>query len=126
MPKIKVNDITMNYETQGSGEPLVLIPYLAADNACYAFQVADYSKHFTCISLDPRGAGETDKPDGAYSTELFADDVAAFMGTIGVEKAHVSGLSLGGAIGLWLASNHPRHVKSLSLYFLLPMIVSIS
>src|SRR3984957_21320322 len=70
VPKIKVNDITINYETQGSGEPLVLIPYLAADNACYAFQVADYAKHFTCISLDPRGAGETDKPDGAYSTEL--------------------------------------------------------
>ena len=116
MPKVKVNDITINYETQGSGEPLVLIPYLAADNACYAFQVADYSKHFTCISLDPRGAGETDKPDGTYSTELFADDVAAFMGAIGVEKAHVSGLSLGGAIGLWLASKHPERVKTLSLH----------
>jgi len=36
MPKIKVDDITMNYEQQGTGEPLVLIPYLAADNACYA------------------------------------------------------------------------------------------
>ena len=116
MPRIKVNDITMNYESQGSGEPLVLIPYLAADNACYAFQVADYAKHFTCISLDPRGAGETDKPDGPYSTELFADDVAAFMAAIGVEKAHVSGLSLGGAIGLWLASKHPERVKSLSLH----------
>jgi pimeloyl-ACP methyl ester carboxylesterase len=69
MPKVKVNDITINYETQGSGEPLILIPYLAADNACYAFQVAEYSKHFTCISLDPRGAGESDKPDGIYSTE---------------------------------------------------------
>ena len=66
MPKIKVNDITMNYETQGSGEPLVLIPYLAADNACYAFQVADYAKHFHLHFADPRGAGETDKPDGAY------------------------------------------------------------
>ena len=116
MPKVKVNDITINYESQGSGEPLILIPYLAADNACYAFQVADYSKHFTCISLDPRGAGETDKPDGAYSTELFADDVAAFMAAIGVEKAHVSGLSLGGAIGLWLASKYPERVKSLSLH----------
>ncbi len=116
MPKVKVNDITINYETQGSGEPLVLIPYLAADNACYAFQVADYSKHFTCISLDPRGAGESDKPEGPYSTELLADDVAAFMGAIGVETAHVSGLSLGGAIGLWLASKYPERVKSLSLH----------
>jgi len=34
MPKIKVNDITMNYEQQGTGEPLLLIPYLAANNAC--------------------------------------------------------------------------------------------
>ncbi len=116
MPKVKVNDITMNYEQQGSGEPLVLIPYLAADNACYAFQVADYAKHFTCISLDPRGAGETDKPEGTYSTEMFADDVAGFMQAIGVERAHVSGVSLGGAIGLWLASKYPQKVKTLSLH----------
>ena len=116
MPKVKANGITMNYEQQGSGEPLILIPYLAADNACYAFQVADYAKHFTCISVDPRGAGETDKPDGVYSMELFADDVAAFMQAIGVERAHVSGLSLGAATGLWLAGKHPQRVKSLSLH----------
>jgi pimeloyl-ACP methyl ester carboxylesterase len=116
MPKVKVNDITINYESHGSGEPLILIPYLAADNACYAFQVADYAKYFTCISLDPRGAGETDKPGGSYSTELLADDVAGFMQAIGVEKAHVSGLSLGGAIGLWLASKYPERVKTLSLH----------
>jgi pimeloyl-ACP methyl ester carboxylesterase len=116
MPKIKVNDITMNYEQQGTGEPLVLIPYLAADNACYAFQVADYAKQFTCISLDPRGAGESDKPAGTYSTTMFADDVAAFMKAIGIERAHVSGLSLGAATGLWLAAKHPQKVKSLSLH----------
>ena len=116
MPKVKVNDITMNYAQQGSGEPLVLIPYLAADNACYAFQVADYAKHFTCISLDPRGAGETDKPTGTYSTELFADDVAGFMQAIGVERAHVSGVSLGAATGLWLAGKYPERVKTLSLH----------
>lgn len=116
MPKVKVNDITMNYEQQGTGAPLVLIPYLAADNACYAFQVAEYAKHFTCISLDPRGAGETDKPGGTYSTQLFADDVAAFMQAIGIEQAHVSGLSLGAATGMWLAAKHPQRVRSLSLH----------
>ena len=116
MPKIKVNDITMNYERQGSGEPLVLIPYLAADHACYAFQVGDYAKHFTCISVDPRGAGETDKSAGTYSTQLFADDVAAFMQAIGIDRAHVSGLSLGAATGMWLAAKHPQKVKSLSLH----------
>jgi len=49
MPRIQAGNITMNYDRQGSGEPLVLIPYLAADYACYAFQVADYSKQFTCV-----------------------------------------------------------------------------
>lgn len=116
MPRVKVHDITMNYEQQGSGEPLILIPYLAADNACYAFQLADYAKHFTCICVDPRGAGETDKPAGAYSTELFADDISAFMQAIGVERAHISGLSLGAAIGMWLAVKEPQKVKSLSIH----------
>ena len=116
MPRVKANGITMNYEQQGAGEPLVLIPFLAADNACYAFQVADYAKHFTCISIDPRGAGETDKPVGTYSMELFADDVAALMQTIGVQRAHVSGLSLGAATGLWVAAKYPQLVKSLSLH----------
>ena len=89
MAKIRAGTITMNYDQQGSGEPLVLIPYLAADYACYAFQVADYSKRFTCISVDLRGTGESDKPAGAYSTEMFADDVAAFMQAIGIPKAHL-------------------------------------
>jgi pimeloyl-ACP methyl ester carboxylesterase len=116
MPKVKANDLTINYDQQGSGEPLILIPYLTADNACYAFQVAEYAKHFTCISLDPRGTGESDKPVGAYSSEVLADDVAAFMQALGIQKAHISGLSLGAATGMWLAAKYPDKVKSLSLH----------
>ncbi|MGB7848525.1 MAG: alpha/beta hydrolase [Candidatus Acidiferrum sp.] len=116
MPKVKANNITMNYDQQGAGEPLILIPYLAADHACYAFQVAEYAKHFTCISLDLRGTGETDKPEGVYSTELLADDVAAFMQAAGIQQAHISGLSLGAAIGMWLAAKYPDKVQSLSLH----------
>jgi 3-oxoadipate enol-lactonase len=116
MPKVKANGININYDQQGTGEPLILIPYLAADYACYAFQVAEYAKHFTCISLDLRGTGESDKPAGVYSTELFADDVAAFMQAIGVANAHVTGLSLGAATGMCLAAKHPDKVKSLSLH----------
>ncbi len=116
MPKVKANNITMNYDQQGSGEPLILIPYLTADHACYAFQVAEYAKHFTCISLDLRGTGETDNTAGEYSTELLADDVAAFMQAVGIRKAHISGLSLGGAIGMWLAAKYPDTVASLSLH----------
>jgi pimeloyl-ACP methyl ester carboxylesterase len=116
MPRVNANHITMNYDQQGAGDALILIPYLAADNACYAFQVAEYAKYFTCFSLDLRGTGGTEKPAGTYSTELFADDVAAFMQAVGIQKAHVSGLSLGAAIGMWLAGKYPDRVKSLSLH----------
>jgi pimeloyl-ACP methyl ester carboxylesterase len=116
MPKIRAGNIMMNYDQQGSGEALVLIPYLAADFACYAFQVADYSKHFTCVSVDLRGTGESDKPGGVYSTEMFADDVAALMQTMGIPRAHIYGLSLGAAVGIWLAAKYPERVKSLSLH----------
>jgi 3-oxoadipate enol-lactonase len=116
MPKVQVNGITMNYDQQGTGEPIILIPYLAADYACYAFQVADYAKHYTCISVDLRGAGESDKPEGTYSTELFADDVAALMQALGIQQAHIAGLSLGAATGMWLAAKYPEKVKSLSLH----------
>jgi pimeloyl-ACP methyl ester carboxylesterase len=116
MPKVRANNITINYDQQGTGEPLILIPYLAADYACYAFQVAEYAKQFSCISIDLRGTGESDKPEGVYSTELFADDVAALMQAVGIPNAHISGLSLGAATGMWLAAKYPDRVKSLSLH----------
>src|SRR5947208_1681762 len=116
MPKVKANNLTLNYDQQGTGEPLILIPYLAAEHACYAFQVAEYAKHFTCISLDLRGTGESDKSDGSYSSEDLADDVSAFMQAIGIQKAHISGLSLGAATGMWVAAKYPDKVLSLSLH----------
>jgi pimeloyl-ACP methyl ester carboxylesterase len=116
LPKVKANNITMHYDQQGTGEPLILIPYLSADHACYAFQVAEYAKHFTCFALDLRGTGETDKPAGVYSTEDLADDVASFMQAVGIQKAHIAGLSFGAAVGMWLASKHPDKVQSLSLH----------
>ena len=116
MPTVATSTITMHYDEQGTGEPLILIPYLAADHACYAFQVPEYARHFTTISVDLRGTGESDKPSGAYTTELLADDVAAFMHARGIAKAHVAGLSLGGAVGMWLAVKHPDKVASLSVH----------
>ncbi len=116
MPTVQANGIDINYESQGDGEPIVLIPYLAADQACYAFQVAEYAKHFTCFSVDLRGAGLSSKPEGTYTTALLADDVAAFMQAVGIDSAHVFGLSLGAAAGMWLAAKHPARVRSLSLH----------
>jgi pimeloyl-ACP methyl ester carboxylesterase len=114
--RIDVDGLAMNYEVQGQGDPLLLIPYLSADHACYAFQLPAYTEHFSCIALDLPGTGESDKPAGPYSTEAYADQVAGFLGAIGVERAHVAGVSLGAAVGMHLAVRHPGRVRSLSLH----------
>lgn len=116
MPRIDVDGLTLNYDVQGEGDPLLLIPYLSADHACYAFQAPAYTEHFSCIALDLPGTGESDKPAGPYSTETYADQVAAFLSAIGVEQAHVAGVSLGAGVGMHLAARHPGRVRSLSLH----------
>jgi len=116
MPQVDVDGLTINYDVQGEGEPLLLIPYTSADHACYAFQLPAYTEHFTCIAIDLPGSGESDKPAGPYSTDGYADQVAAFLGAIGIEQAHVAGMSLGAAVGLHLAARYPGRVRSLSLH----------
>ncbi len=116
MPQTEVNGLTINYDVQGNGEPLLLIPYLSADHACYAFQLPAYTEHFSCIALDLPGTGESDKPAGPYSTEAYADQVAAFLSAIGVERVHVVGVSLGAGVGMHLAARQPDRVLSLSLH----------
>jgi pimeloyl-ACP methyl ester carboxylesterase len=116
MPTAAVRDIAMHFETEGSGDPLILIPYLSADHACYAFQTPEYAKHFTCVAVDLRGAGTSDKPAGPYSMEQMGDDVATLMEVLDIDRAHVAGVSFGAAAGMWLAAKHPERVASLSLH----------
>jgi pimeloyl-ACP methyl ester carboxylesterase len=116
VPQLEVDGLTINYDVQGEGEPLLLIPYTSADHACYAFQFPAYTEHFRCIAVDLPGSGESEKPAGPYSTDGYADQLAAFLGAIGIERAHVAGVSLGAAVGLHLAARHQGRVRSLSLH----------
>jgi len=116
MPQVDVDGLTINYDVQGEGEPLLLIPYTSADHACWAFQLPAYTEHFSCIAIDLPGSGESAKPPRPYSTDGHADQVAAFLGAIGIDDAHVAGISLGAAVGIHLAARHPARVRSLSLH----------
>jgi pimeloyl-ACP methyl ester carboxylesterase len=116
VPQADLDGLRINYDVQGDGEPLLLIPYLGADHACYAFQLPAYTEHFSCIAVDLPGSGESEKPPGPYATDTYADQVAGFLGANGVERAHVAGVSLGAAVGMHLAARHPERVRSLSLH----------
>jgi len=116
MPTVEAAGLTFNYDEQGAGEPLLLIPYTGADHACYAFQLPAFTEQFRCIGVDLPGSGESSKPAGPYATESYADQLAAFLDAIEVERAHVAGVSLGAAVGTHLAARHPDRVSSLSLH----------
>ncbi len=112
MTKVKFNDITINYTEQGEGEPLILIMGLGADGPVWEQHVATYSKHFRCIMPDNRGVGQSDAPQGPYQTTTMADDIASLMDYLNIEKAHVNGISMGGAIAQQLSIRHPQKVQS--------------
>jgi 3-oxoadipate enol-lactonase len=116
MPQVEAAGLTVNYAMEGEGPPLLLIPYLGADHACYAFQLPEYTEHFRCFSIDLPGSGESSKPAGPYATASYADQVAAFMAAAGIERAHVAGVSLGAAVATHLAARNPDRVLSLSLH----------
>ena len=113
MPYASANGINIYYEVHGDGYPAVLIGGLGSQIESWATQVPIYSKRFKVVVFDNRGAGRSEKPEAKYSTEEMADDAAALMDAIGIEKAHVVGKSMGGMIGQWLAIKYPEKVSKL-------------
>jgi len=79
-------------------------------------QIKALAPHFRVITLDNRGVGETDlPPEPVYTMAQLADDAAALLRELGIGRAHVVGVSMGGTIALELALRHPQLVRSLVL-----------
>src|SRR5918996_3820764 len=116
MPKVSVNGIEMHYVEAGSGDPLLLIMGFGGDHLAWAFQVPAFSERHRVISFDNRGAGQSDVPDVPYTTRMLADDAVGLLDVLGVERAHVLGVSMGGMIAQEVALNHPGRVRSLQLH----------
>lgn len=109
------NGTKIYYQIRGTGEPLVLLMGFGADGNVWELHAAEYEKHFQCIILDNRGVGLSDQPPGPYSTAMMANDTAAVMDHLGIKKARIAGISMGGAIAQTLALNHPDKVRCLAL-----------
>lgn len=112
---VQSNGAKIFYQIRGKGNPLVLLMGFGADGNVWEKHAAEYEKHFQCIILDNRGVGLSDAPKGPYSTSLMAEDTLAVMDHLGVEKAMVAGISMGGAIAQELALNYPGRVTRLLL-----------
>jgi pimeloyl-ACP methyl ester carboxylesterase len=115
MPYVKVNDIQMYYEILGVGEPLVLIVGLGTDISEWDGIIRWLATKYQVLAFDNRGAGRTDKPHIHYSIEMMADDTARLMQKLGIQQAHILGISMGGRIALASALRYPSSVKKLVL-----------
>jgi pimeloyl-ACP methyl ester carboxylesterase len=115
MPIVRSGDADIAYETTGSGDPLIMIMGFLADSRMWALQTAAFADHFTCITFDNRGVGASSRPPGPYSMEQMAGDAIAVMDDLGLDQAHVLGVSMGGAIAQHVALKVPERIRSLVL-----------
>ena len=113
MPKVRIKDIEMYYEIHGKGVPLVHVGGLAGDARTWARQIEHLAKHYQVLCFDNRGTGRTSCPDMPYSIRLFAEDTIGLMDALGIKRAHIYGISMGGCIVQEMAINHADRVLSL-------------
>lgn len=117
MPLIQANGINIYYQEEGnSKKPLViLIAGLSRDHSIWSEVVPELSSYFHILTYDNRGAGQSDKPPGPYSGELFSRDLEALIKSLHLPPAIIVGHSMGGFIAQYFASRCPKQVTKLIL-----------
>ena len=116
MPKVRTDDgVELHYEDAGRGTPMVFVHEYAGDHRSWEMQLRFFSRRYRCIAFAARGYPPSDVPSDPekYSQDRATDDIAAVITGLGLEKAHVVGLSMGGFATLHLGLRHPRLARSL-------------
>ncbi len=116
MGKIEVAGREFHYERAGSGEPLLLIQGMSGTHVSWGepFKGA-LEEDFDVLAFDNRGIGLSAPVDGPFTIVEMAEDTAGLLDALGLESAHVVGISMGGMIAQELALAHPQRLRSLTL-----------
>lgn len=117
MPFATVDNIRLFNRLEGkAGRPVLILSHsIGTDHGMWAPQLEDLMPHFQVLRYDTRGHGASDTPKGEYSIERLGRDVVGLADELKIPKFAFCGLSLGGAIGQWLALNAPDRVSGLVL-----------
>jgi pimeloyl-ACP methyl ester carboxylesterase len=116
MPTIALDDREFYYEEAGEGpDVLVFLSGLGGDHRAFSLAQRHFATEFRTLALDSRDAGRSWRADAPYSAAEMADDVAAWLRALGVDRARVVGHSLGGTVAQEVALRHPELVRSLVL-----------
>ncbi|HET7053656.1 MAG TPA: alpha/beta hydrolase [Solirubrobacterales bacterium] len=116
MPRVDAGGSELHYERAGSGEPMLLIQGMSATHLAWGRDfLAPLEQSFECVVFDNRGMGLSGPALMPFTTADMADDVAALLDALEIERAHVLGISMGGMIAQELALAHPERIRTLSL-----------
>ncbi|MCW4051501.1 MAG: alpha/beta hydrolase [Candidatus Bathyarchaeota archaeon] len=116
MPYAKSGDIEIYYNAQGQGTPLLLQNgWGGSSDSWSTYMVEMLAEKHKVIVMDNRGTGRSGKPDFPYTMDMMANDSVAVLDSLGIEKAHVMGFSMGGIITQTIGLEHPNRLRSLVL-----------
>jgi pimeloyl-ACP methyl ester carboxylesterase len=115
MPHVEANGVRLYYETHGDGPPLVLIEGIGYASWMWAWQVDALAAHHRLVLYDNRGVGRSVAPPSPYTVQELAGDMAALLDALGLERAHLLGVSAGGFIAQQFALSFPERVDRLVL-----------
>jgi pimeloyl-ACP methyl ester carboxylesterase len=120
MAVARIRGTRIHYRSAGHGEAVLLIHGLGSSGEDWELQVRALSRRFRVIVPDLRGSGRSGKPQGPYQIADFAADLWSLLRRLGVERTHVVGFSLGGAVALEMALTRPDAVSRLVMINALP------
>jgi 3-oxoadipate enol-lactonase len=115
MTVIRIDNIQMAYTDSGMGRPVVLIHGYPFNRSLWNEQVAELSHSYRVIVPDLRGFGESDSSTGPATMDRMAQDVALLLDHLGISRAVIGGLSMGGYVALAFYKQFPSRVRSLIL-----------
>lgn len=113
MPELAIDGGKIHYEETGAGEALIFVSGLSGVGRYWQPQIPVFGAHFRVITYDQRGTGSSDKLQRDFSLDQMAEELIALMDALNIGRAHIVGLSTGGAIGQTLAIMHPGRVARL-------------
>ena len=115
MPQASVNGISLYYEETGQGDAIVFAHEFSDDCRSFAGQVAHFAPRYRCVVYNARGFAPSEAPEAldAYSQEQSVEDMAGLMRHLGIEAAHVVGVSMGSMTTLHFGLRHPEMARSL-------------
>lgn len=115
MPTAEINGLRVNYERAGAGPALVLLHGIGSNARSWRYQLADLADAYTVVAWDGPGFGRSDDPAREMPMSDYADYLEGLLDALGIDQAHIAGLSWGGVLAQEFYRSHAARVLSLCL-----------